>query len=254
VVQVGINVCPQNNLLSKRFWNVARDFFSDIAIQHGVSPVWFWGSFQFQEIRHACSQKHVDLFLLEQGTFLNCFRSGSWLWDIVGIEIIHAAMSLGHSNKGRTPLIPIARVSKLGIVGRITLDSLLEILGLDTSWTRLPGTSQISFVALELLVEFITLLRAIHSPFFERDCTSEASETKVTKRVSINVHVLVEPHSFENPEHCILLQDMSNDLLELKLEVIGEVFHRMRVAVSIVACWLARKSIDVGCRALDEVA
>ena len=67
-----------------------------------------------------------------------CFRSVSGLWDIVGVENIHTVMSLGHGNKGRTSLIPIAHVSKLGIVGRITLDSLLEILGLGASRTGLP--------------------------------------------------------------------------------------------------------------------
>jgi hypothetical protein len=98
------------------------------------------------------------------------------------------------------------------------------------------------------------MLHAIHSPFFERDCTSEASETKVSEQISINVHVWVEPHSVDNPKRRILLQDMSNDLLDSKLEIILEMLHRMRVTVGIVACWLTRECIDIGCRALNEVA
>jgi hypothetical protein len=68
------------------------------------------------------------------------------------------------------------------------------------------------------------------------------------------VHSWVEPQVVENLERRILLQDMSNDLLDSKLEVVFEILHSVRLSVGIVAYWLARKSINVGCRTLNEVA
>jgi hypothetical protein len=64
------------------------------------------------------------------------------------------------------------------------------------------------------------------------------------------VHVWVELQIRKNLEHRILFQDsMSNaDLLESKLEEIIEGLHRMRVTIGSIAYWLARESINFGCR------